>query len=76
MALSIVVAFVVTCILHKRNVESKESLAAPMKGTVASITECPDPTFASKAMISLRQKYEMKITDSKLSSKYDSIYNK
>ena len=50
MALSIVVAFVVTCILHKRNVESKESLAAPMKGTVASITECPDPTFASKAM--------------------------
>lgn len=55
MVLAIVVAFVVTCILHKRNVEGKtpaenESLAAPMKGTVASITECPDPTFASKAM--------------------------
>lgn len=55
MVLAIVVAFVATCILHKRNVEGKtpaenESLAAPMKGTVASITECPDPTFASKAM--------------------------
>lgn len=55
MVLAIVVAFIVTCILHKRNVEGKtpaenESLAAPMKGTVASITECPDPTFASKAM--------------------------
>lgn len=55
MVLAIVVAFIVTCILHKRNVEGKtpaenENLAAPMKGTVASITECPDPTFASKAM--------------------------
>lgn len=55
MVLAIVVAFIVTCILHKRNVEGKtptenEKLAAPMKGTVASITECPDPTFASKAM--------------------------
>lgn len=55
MVLAIAVAFIVTCILHKRNVEGKtttenESLAAPMKGTVASITECPDPTFASKAM--------------------------
>lgn len=55
MVLAIVVAFIVTCILYKRNVEGKtpaenESLAAPMKGTVASITECPDPTFASKAM--------------------------
>lgn len=50
MALSIVVAFVVTCIIHKRNVESEESLVAPMKGEVAPITECPDPTFASKAM--------------------------
>lgn len=55
MVLAIVVAFIVTCILHKRNVESKtpaesENLAAPMKGNVAPITECPDPTFASKAM--------------------------
>lgn len=55
MVLAIVVAFIVTCILHKRNVEGKtpaenESLAAPMKGNVAPITECPDPTFASKAM--------------------------
>lgn len=55
MVLAIVVAFIVTCILYKRNVEGKtpaenESLAAPMKGTVAPITECPDPTFASKAM--------------------------
>ena len=50
MALSIVVAFVITCILHKRNVEGKESLSAPMKGEVAPITECPDPTFASQAM--------------------------
>lgn len=55
MVLAIVVAFIVTCILHKRNVEGKtpaenENLAAPMKGNVAPITECPDPTFASKAM--------------------------
>ena len=55
MDLSIVVAFIVNCILHKRNVEGKtpaenENLAAPMKGNVAPITECPDPTFASKAM--------------------------
>lgn len=55
MVLAIVVAFIVTCILHKRNVEAKtpaenENLAAPMKGNVAPITECPDPTFASKAM--------------------------
>lgn len=50
MALSTSVAFIVTCILHKRNVESEESLVAPMKGEVAPITECPDSTFASKAM--------------------------
>lgn len=55
MVLAIVVAFIVTCILHKKNVEGKtlaesENLAAPMKGNVAPITECPDPTFASKAM--------------------------
>ena len=50
MALSMAVAFVVTCILHKRNVEGEERLVAPMKGEVAPITECPDPTFASKAM--------------------------
>ena len=50
MALSMSVAFIVTCILHKRNVESEESLVAPMKGEVAPITECPDSTFASKAM--------------------------
>ncbi len=55
MVLSMSVAFIVTCILHKRNVEGKtpaenENLAAPMKGNVAPITECPDPTFASKAM--------------------------
>lgn len=55
MVLAIIVAFIVTCILHKRNVEGKtpaksENLAAPMKGNVAPITECPDPTFASKAM--------------------------
>ena len=55
MVLAIVVAFIVTCILYKRNVEGKtpaenENLAAPMKGNVAPITECPDPTFASKAM--------------------------
>lgn len=50
MVLSMSVAFIVTCILHKRNVEGKESLGSPMKGEVAPITECPDPTFASKAM--------------------------
>lgn len=50
MALSMSVAFIVTCILHKRNVEGKEKLSSPMKGEVAPITECPDSTFASKAM--------------------------
>ncbi len=50
MALSMSVAFIVTCILHKRNVEGKEKLSSPMKGEVAPITECPDLTFASKAM--------------------------
>ena len=50
MVLSMAVAFIVTCILHKRNVEGKEKLSSPMKGEVAPITECPDPTFASKAM--------------------------
>ena len=50
MVLSMSVAFIVTCILHKRNVEGKEKLSSPMKGEVAPITECPDPTFASKAM--------------------------
>ena len=51
MVLSMAVAFIVTCILHKRNVEGKEKLSSPMKGEVAPITECPDPTFASKAMV-------------------------
>ena len=47
-----------------------------VKAKIAKEKVTNDSTFASKAMIGLRQKYEMKITDSKLSSKYDSIYNK
>ena len=66
-------------IIYKTKQNDKPELDKVKDAVIAKIANekvTNDSTFASKAMISLRQKYEMKITDSKLSSKYDSIYNK
>ncbi len=50
MVLSMVTAVIVTVVLHKRNESKVDELVAPMKGEVKPITDCPDQTFASKAM--------------------------
>lgn len=66
-------------IIYKTKQNDKPELDKVKDAVIAKIANekvTNDGTFASKAMIGLRQKYEMKITDSKLSSKYDSIYNK
>lgn len=50
MILSVIVSFVVTTVLHKRQAAKSDDLILPMKGEVKPVTDCPDPTFASKAM--------------------------
>ncbi len=64
MAISIVVAFVVTIVLYKKFITPEENkklaleakavesnvIYAPLKGEMKSVTECSDPMFASKAM--------------------------
>lgn len=64
-------------IVYKTKQEDKPELDKVKTSVIAKIANEKienDSSFASKALVALREKYEMNITDSKLESSYNSVY--
>ena len=64
-------------IIYKTKQEDKPELDTVKTSVIAKIANEKienDSSFASKALVALREKYEMNITDSKLESSYNSVY--
>ena len=64
-------------IIYKIKQENKPELDTVKTSVIAKIANEKienDSSFASKALVALREKYEMNITDSKLESSYNSVY--
>lgn len=64
-------------IIYKTKQENKPELDTVKTSVIAKIANEKienDSSFASKALVALREKYEMNITDSKLESSYNSVY--
>lgn len=64
-------------IIYKTKQEDKPELDKVKTSVIAKIANEKienDSSFASKALVALREKYEMNITDSKLESSYNSVY--
>lgn len=64
-------------IIYKTKQEDKPELDKVKTSVIAKIANEKienDSSFASKALVALREKYEMNITDNKLESSYNSVY--
>lgn len=64
-------------IIYKTKQEDKPELDKVKTSVIAKIANEKienDSSFASKALVALREKYEMNITDSKLESNYNNVY--
>ena len=64
-------------IIYKTKQEDKPELDTVKTSVIAKIANEKienDSSFASKALVALREKYEMNITDNKLESSYNSVY--
>lgn len=64
-------------IIYKTKQEDKPELDKVKTSVIAKIANEKienDSSFASKALVALREKYEMNITDSKLESSYNNVY--
>ena len=64
-------------IIYKTKQEDKPELDTVKTSVIAKIANEKienDSSFASKALVALREKYEVNITDSKLESSYNSVY--
>ena len=64
-------------IIYKTKQEDKPELDKVKTSVIAKIANEKienDSSFANKALVALREKYEMNITDNKLESSYNSVY--
>lgn len=66
-------------IIYKTKQEDKPKLETVKTSVISKIANEKiesDTTFASKALVALREKYEMNITDTDLKNGYDEVYSK
>lgn len=65
-------------IIYKTKQETKPELSKVKESIIKKIASekiSSDSSFTSKALVALREKYEMKITDTTLKNGYDKVYN-